>query len=251
MKHIVLGTLGLILIVGTLIISVNDFVQDKISFYQIKNIVKNSEINKLRGNEHLFSLKTKTFELTQLNSVSTNVDGYDLGRYNGAVLKIKNLTSKTCTIEKSFFEQFIGSSDFIEIQDQILQPSKETLIFFAYKNLDFRGYHTKSTRHTSLLTLNKNSSLPDEYLKYSMIHNLLSNYGSLIWKISPERMESLKKESSKSIYANYDFQYALRLKEEVDQRKFLSEIIFRNIYCKNDTIGKLEKLKKELDKLKS
>ena len=251
MKHIVLDTLGLILIVSTLIISVNDFVQDKISFYQIKNIVKNSEINKLRGNEHLFSLKTKTFELTQLNSVSTNVDGYDLGRYNSAVLKIKNLTSKTCTIEKSFFEQFIGSSDFIEIQDQILQLSKETLIFFAYKNLDFRGYHTKSTRHTSLLTLNKNSSLPDEYLKYSMIHNLLSNYGSLIWKISPERMESLKKESSKSIYANYDFQYALRLKEEVDQRKFLSEIIFRNIYCKNDTIGKLEKLKKELDKLKS
>ena len=93
MKHIVLGTLGLILIVGTLIISVNDFVQDKISFYQIKNIVKNSEINELRGNEHLFSLKTKTFELTQLNSVGTNAGEYYLRRYHGAVLKIKNLTT--------------------------------------------------------------------------------------------------------------------------------------------------------------
>jgi hypothetical protein len=244
MTLIVLGTLGLILIVGTLIISVNDFVQDKISFYQIKNIVKNSEINELRGNEHLFSLKTKTFELTQLNSVGTNAGEYYLGRYHGAVLKIKNLTSKTCTIEKSFFDQFIGYSDFIEIRDQILQPSKETLIFFAYKNLDFRGYHTKSTRHTSLLTLNKNSSLPDEYFKYDTIHNLLSTYRSLMWKISSERIESLEKESSKSIYANYDFQYAFRLKEEVDQRKFLSEIIFQNYYCKNDTSGKLEKLKK-------
>ena len=75
MTLIVLGTLGLILIVGTLIISVNDFVQDKLSFYQIKDIVKSSEINEVRDNKHLFSLKTKTFELTQLNSVSTNVEG--------------------------------------------------------------------------------------------------------------------------------------------------------------------------------
>lgn len=118
MNQVVLGTLGLILIVGTLLISVNDFVQDKISFYQIKNIVKSSNIDKAQGNEKLFSMKTKTFELTQLNCVSTNMEKYDLARYNSTILKIKNLTNNTCKIEKSFFKQLFDKYDSIEIQNQ-------------------------------------------------------------------------------------------------------------------------------------
>lgn len=239
MNQVVLGTLGLILIVGTLLISVNDFVQDKISFYQIKNIVKNSNIDKAQGNEKLFSMKTKTFELTQLNRVSTNMEKYDLARYNGTILKIKNLTNNTCKIEKSFFKQLFDKYDSIEIQNTILRPTEETLVYLAYKNLAFKGYHTKSTNHTSLLMLDQYSSLPKEFLPYARINQLLTyEYTSLKWELSPERIARLEKESSNSIYASVDLQKILSLKEGLTNSTLLAGLMFHSVYCKNNANNK-------------
>ncbi len=234
MNQVVLDTLGLILIVGILLISVNDFVQDKISFYQIKNIVKNSNIDKAQGNEKLFSMKTKTFELTQLNRISTNMEKYDLARYNGTILKIKNLTNNTCKIEKSFFKQLFDKYDSIEIQNTILRPTEETLVYIAFK-----GYHTKSTNHTSLLMLDQYSSLPKEFLPYARINQLLTyEYTSLKWELSPERITRLEKESSNSIYASVDLQKILSLKEGLTNRTLLAGLMFHSVYCKNNANNK-------------
>ena len=57
------------------------------------------------------------------------------------------------------------------IENTSLKPNEETLVYLAYKNLAFDGYHTKSINHTSLLMLDEYSSLPEEFLAYKINAN--------------------------------------------------------------------------------
>jgi hypothetical protein len=243
---IVLAMLGGILMVPTLLIFVYEFTQDKISFYKIERQLKNvdldqtlkklKEVNLNKKDKiwynRLFSLNSKPFELEQLKRITT-----DDQRYNGTVLKMKNLTNNICKIETIFFDQLFGQYDFIEIQNTSLKPNEETLVYLAYKNLAFDGYHTKSINHTSLLMLDEYSSLPEEFLAYKIINKLLSDeYTSLEWKFAPEQIARLKKDSSNSIYAHVDLSKILNLKENIDDRMFFAESMFRKSCCENNTI---------------
>ena len=243
---IVLAMLGGILMVPTLLIFVYEFTQDKISFYKIERQLKNvdldqtlkklKEINLNKKDKiwynRLFSLNSKPFELEQLKRITTDDE-----RYNGTVLKIKNLTDNICRIETIFFDQLFGQYDFIEIQNSSLKPNEETLVYLAYKNLDFRGYHTKSINHTSLLMLDEYSSLPEEFLAYKIINKLLSyEYLNLERKFAPEQIAQLKKDSSNSIYAWVDLSKIFSLKEDIDHRILLAELIFRKSCRENNTI---------------
>ena len=157
MGTILLGTIGFVLIIGNLLISGYEFAQDKFSFYKIEQELNSVDLDqtlkklewvKSNGKDEiwynrLFSIKSTAFELEQLNRVTTNDE-----RYNGAILKIKNLTNNICKIDNTFFDQLFGKYDFIEIQNTSLKPNEETMVYIAYKNLAFEGYRTKSTRQT-------------------------------------------------------------------------------------------------------
>ena len=239
-NRIIVVTIGTILLGGTLFFSAVDFIEDKISFYKIKSALHNADINPNDSTiryQRLFSINNNKFELIQLNRITSDDE-----RYNGTVLKIKNLTDNTCKIDSSLFKQLFDQYDFIEISNVNLKPTEETEVYLAYKNLAFRGYHTKSTRHTSLLMLDKYSSLPEEFQVYKMINKLLSDeYISLDWEFTAERIARLEKDSSNSIYASVDLQKLLSLKINIEHQMLLVELRFCNLCPKNNTVDKNQK----------
>ncbi|WP_341758059.1 hypothetical protein [Candidatus Tisiphia endosymbiont of Ditula angustiorana] len=185
----------------------------------IKELEKSN--NETKSYSILFSTITKILQIDQVNKlISTeNKDTpYNLGRYVGATLKIKNLTDKTCNLTPSFFEKLFGKYDKIEITKNTLVPNEETLIYIVFRNISSIHIFESNSLNYKWVGLKQTA---DEK-EYNRINTLLNHYDYILHKTSEFHKNWIGTESERCKDRNSDS--CIFYKDNVSKLEYFTDL---------------------------